>query len=93
MSELHSSHPDMVCMKGLSRIHGWFSNIDKRIEKVVIDCTECIKVTKTQAKAYIHLWSWPTKPFDRVHIDYFGPFFGKNYLLLVYQLNTANGSR
>ena len=30
-----------------------------------------------------HPWAWPSKPMDRVHIDYFGPFYGKTYLILV----------
>ena len=78
MSELHNSHPGMARMKGLSRIHVWFPNIAKRIEEEVTNCTECINVSKTPAKAYIHTWSRPTKAFDRVHIDYFGPFLGRN---------------
>ena len=82
MSELHSSHPGIVRMKGLSRIHVWFPNIDKYIEEVR-NCKECAEVTRQPAKAHIHLWNWPTNPFDRVHVDFFGPFYGKNYLILV----------
>ena len=38
---------------------------------------------KNLTKALIHPWGWAAKPFDRVHIDFFGLFFGKNYLILV----------
>ena len=31
----------------------------------------------------LHPWSWPTRPWQRVHIDFAGPLFGKTYLLLV----------
>lgn len=83
MRELHSSHPGIVRMKALSRIHIWFPNIDSHIEKEVRNCTQCAQVTRNPAKAYIHPWNWPTNPFDRVHVDFFGPFLGKHYLLLV----------
>ena len=33
-------------------------------------------------KTFIHPWSWPSKPFDRVHVDFF-TLHGQNYLLLV----------
>ena len=87
MNELHSSHPGIVRMKALSRIHVWFPNIDRRIEEEVRSCHQCAQATKNPVKAYVHPWNWPTNPFDRVHIDFLGPFlgpfFGKNYLILV----------
>ena len=35
LSELHKNHLGMSRMKSLSRIHIWFPNIDKEIEKLV----------------------------------------------------------
>ena len=83
LSELHSQHPGIVRMKALSRIHIWFPNIDKAIEDEVRSCHECAKQTKNPTKAIIHPWSWAAKPFDRIHIGFFGPFCGKIYLILV----------
>ena len=83
MNELHDQHPGIVRMKALSRIHVWFPNIDKAIEEKVNTCNDCKKVSRNPPKTFIHPWNWPTQPFDRVHIDFMGPFYGKNYLLLV----------
>ena len=47
------------------------------------NCKKCAEVTRQPAKAHIHPWNWPTNPFDRVHVDFFGPFYGKSYLILV----------
>ena len=70
MNELHCCHPGIVRMKGLSRIHVWFPNIDKHIEEEVRNCPECAQATKTPTKAYIHPWNWPFKPFDRISSDH-----------------------
>lgn len=70
MQELHSSHPGVVRMKALSRIHVWSPNIDKRIEQGVKNCAQYAPVARNPPKATIHPWNWPTNPFDRVHIDF-----------------------
>ena len=31
----------------------------------------------------MHAWSWPNKPWSRVHIDYAGPFMGKMFLVII----------
>ena len=54
MRELHVSHPGIVRMKGLSRIHVWFPNIDKQIEETVRNCAQCAVVKRNPTKAYLH---------------------------------------
>ena len=44
--ELHSGHQEMVRMKELNRIHGWFPNIDQQIKEELRNCKECTKMTK-----------------------------------------------
>ena len=29
----------------------------------------------------LHPWLWPTKPWQRIHVDFAGPFNGKTYFL------------
>ena len=83
IKELHWQHPGIVRMKALCRIHAWYPNIDKDIEQLVEKCCQCKKVENAPPKDTTHPWAWPSKPMDRVHIDYFGPFYGKTYLILV----------
>ena len=71
LAELHNGHHGVVRMKGLSRIHVWYPGIDKDIEQLVSRCHECSKNKNKPAKVFIHPWDWPTKPFDRVHVDFF----------------------
>ena len=81
LSELHINHPGIVRMKALSRIHVWFPGIDKNIETAVKSCYECNRNKNKPKKSFIHPWAWPSKPFDRVHVDFF-TFNDKDYLLL-----------
>ena len=81
LNELHNQHPGIVRMKALSRIHVWFPGIDSHIEQAVKRCSDCQRLSRDPIKAFIHPWDWPTRPFDRVHIDFFGPLFGINFLV------------
>ena len=69
--ELHKNHPGMSRMKSLSRLHIWFPNIDKEIEKLVKTCETCRKLSNSPNKSPPHPWHWSIEPMDRVHIDFF----------------------
>ena len=83
LQELHHQHPGIVRMKELSRIHAWFPGIDARIEKLVKSCPNCAKVANWPPKCKPHPWDWPTGPMDRIHLDFFGPFYGSCCLVMV----------
>ena len=70
-------------MKSLCRIHVWFPGIDQKVEDIVHSCRHCQKVANEPSSSIVHPWNWPTGPMDRVHVDFFGEFYGKNYLLMV----------
>jgi len=40
-------------------------------------------VKQAPPSAPLHPWVWPTKPWQRIHIDYAGPFQGNMYLVVV----------
>ena len=70
-------------MKALARNHVWWSGIDKELEALVKSCPDCAVVKQMSAKAPLHLWSWPTKLWERIHLDFTGPFMGKSFLIIV----------
>ena len=39
--------------------------------------------TLLQTTIPLHPWIWPAQPWQRIHIDYAGPFQGKYYFLVV----------
>nr|XP_039266275.1 uncharacterized protein K02A2.6-like [Styela clava] len=83
LDELHENHPGMVRMKSLARLHVWFPNIDERIEQKVRDCSNCQEVRSPANKTPGNPWIWPTKPWQRIHIDYAGPIMNENFLVVV----------
>ena len=40
-------------------------------------------VRNTPALAPLHPWLWPTKPWQRVHVDFAGPFMGRMFMVVV----------
>ena len=83
LDELHENHPGIVKMKAVARMHMWWLNIDSDIEGKVKNCVPCQQNRSPMAKAPPTPWRWPSKPWQRIHIDYAGPFMNKMYLIVV----------
>lgn len=83
LKQLHQTHSGMSRMKGLARSYMWWPGMDQDVEKVVQNCEVCQSFKKAPAQAPLHPWEWPGSPWERLHIDYAGPFMGKMYLVLV----------
>ena len=80
LSELHLNHPGMVRMKSLARLHVWWPNLDSDIEQTVRDCSDCQAMTPLKVN---NPWIWPTRPWQRLHVDFAGPFNGGMFLIVV----------
>ena len=79
LEELHQGHFGIVKMKALARSYVWWPGLDEDIAGVVKGCTECQSVRHLPAKAPLHPWVWPTSPWERVHVDFLGPFLGRMF--------------
>ena len=75
---LLEAHPGISHMKGLARGYVWWPGIDEELEKCVKSCETCQVNRKSPPAAPMHAWSWPNKPWSRVHIDYAGPLDGED---------------
>ena len=58
----------------------WFG---LEIAEIAKGCTSCHGVKDLPAVAPLHPWIWPAKAWQRVHVDFAGPFQGKMYLIMV----------
>ena len=75
---LHASR-----MKSLARCHVWWPCLDEEVEEVSKSCRSCQEVKSLPPTAPLHPWIWPDRPWQRVHVDFAGPFKGSMFLLLV----------
>ena len=71
LDELHQEHHVICHMKSLAREYLWWPGLDADIAQRVSGCHVCASVSKLPPKAPLHLWKWPTKPWERIHIDFF----------------------
>ena len=83
LKELHQSHPGIVRMKSLARLHVWWPEIDEDIERMVRACDSCNQQKDNVPHAPLHPWEYPSKPWQWLHADFAGPFFGKMWLIVV----------
>ncbi|PIK49152.1 hypothetical protein BSL78_13986 [Apostichopus japonicus] len=83
LKELHEGHPGMVRMKSLARGHVYWPRLDQQLEELVGSCDDCRQYQTLPPKAPVNPWRWPTEPWQRIHVDFAGPFLGSMFLLVV----------
>ena len=83
LKELHQGHPGVTRMKAIARSHFWWPGLDKEIEKTARICVSCQAVKQAPAAAPLHPWVWPSRPWQRIHVDFAGPFFNKMFFLVI----------
>lgn len=83
LKDLHSSHLGIVKMKSVARSYFWWPKIDNDIERIANSCSSCLLERANPAKSEIHNWHYPNSVWERLHLDYLGPFKEKMYLIVV----------
>lgn len=83
LEQLHVGHPGIVRMKNLARSFIYWPNIDRDIENHIRSCSNCALSGKTPVKTLLHSWPSTSQPWERIHIDYAGPFKNSNFLIVV----------
>ena len=69
-------------MKAIARSYLWWPNLDAEIELMVKNCEVCQSVRKAPPRAPLYQWRWPTRVWQRVHID-FAEKDGNSFLDLI----------
>ena len=83
LDELHAAHPGATHMKQIARSLIWWLGIDKDIEKTVKTCPQCQNHQNLPPTAPIQPWTWPTRPWSRLHADFAGPIQGSMLLIVI----------
>lgn len=82
LSLLHQGHFGIIRMKQLARRHCWWPRINSEIENMVKNCKAC-QVNQANPPAEYSPWPKPERPWERIHIDFAGPFMSRNWLIVV----------
>ena len=80
---LHNTHMGMTAMKGLARNYVWWPKLDSDIEETVRQCNICQMNQRQPNKAAPHPWRTAQNPWERVHLDFAGPFLGRMWMIVV----------
>ncbi|XP_055584973.1 uncharacterized protein K02A2.6-like [Uranotaenia lowii] len=83
LRQLHQGHPGMERMKSIARSFVYWPNIDDDVEDFVRRCSSCAQAVRDPRKTTLESWPLPSKPMERIHIDYAGPIDGFYYLVIV----------
>ena len=83
LAELHEGHPGASRMKGLARMYVWWPGVTKEIEEAVRHCPQCQQHQSSPPAALLQPWTWPTRPWAILHLDYAGPVEGKMILIII----------
>ena len=83
LNELHLTHSVMSQMKAIARSHVWWPGLVKAIKDLVRMCSSCQQTRSLPAKVPLHPWEWLARPWQRLHLDFAGPFLDKMYLLVI----------
>ena len=81
LKDIHQGHPGISKMKSLARSHFWWPGLDSDLEHLAKSCQSCQAVKQAPPAAHLQPWTWPAKPWERVHIDFAGPFLSKMFLV------------
>ena len=83
LEELHADHQGMNRTKALARTFVWWPNVDKDIEKKIRKCGGCALQQNNPKATNTHPWVYPETPWQRIHVDFAGPFLGHMFLIVV----------
>ena len=83
LNELHVGHPGMSKMKALARMYVWWPGLEKDIKISVKTCYGCQENQANPPGVPLKPWSWPSRPWSRIHIDYAGPFLSCIFLIII----------
>ena len=69
-------------MKQMACRYLWRPNVNRDVEIIAQNCLICRQTAKAPP-AEFQSWPQPKKPWERIHLDFAGPFLGKMWLICV----------
>ena len=82
----HESHQGLSNIKALLRTKTWFPGIDDRTKRTVHQCIPCQAIGKSNNPEPLRMTDMPFVPWQKVHLDFYGPLPSGQYLLVCIEL-------
>ena len=79
----HEGHQGSTSMKRYLRSLAWFPGMDKAVDTTVSECLACQAATKTHHRDPLIPSKPPSKPWEKLSTDHFGPLPDGKHLLVV----------
>ncbi|CAM4645669.1 unnamed protein product [Caretta caretta] len=83
LEQLHSGHCGIGRMKEIALSYFWWPGLDSAIEEKARACMLCQDVRSAPQWAPLHPEDWPDNPWQRINVDFTGPFEGNMFLVVV----------
>uniref|UniRef100_A0A914VIB5 RNA-directed DNA polymerase n=1 Tax=Plectus sambesii TaxID=2011161 RepID=A0A914VIB5_9BILA len=83
LAQLHDTHPGQTAMKRLARQRFWWLGMGKEIEKKTAQCDACKRMLTKTSKVPLQPWLAAQRPFQRLHINFAGPYLDAMWLIVV----------
>ena len=81
--ERHTRGPgSLLGRDGLACFKLDWKRIDEELDETTKHCLACQEQARHPSKTYA-TWSWPTGPWQWLHIEFAGPFLGQMFLIVV----------
>lgn len=83
LSELHKGHFGVTKMKSEARDRVWWPGLSADVERRAAACAVCAAQRAAPPRAPLTPWPYPSRPWQRVHIDFLGPIHNRMFLIVV----------
>ena len=83
LNALHEGHLGIVGMRSLAIYYVWWPGIDNDVEHCLKTCEPCQKNRRRPMEVPLFSWNLANGHWDRIHIDYAGPFEGYMWFVVV----------
>ena len=88
----HATHLGLSKTKALIREKVWFPKMDEMIQTTIKQCIPCQAVGKSNPHQPIESTEMPKGPWEKLHMDFYGPLPSGEYLLVVIDRYSINES-
>ena len=83
IQEVHTGHMGCSKMKQLARRYVWWPGLDAELEDLARGCSACVEKRSAPPRSTLHPWEPTSGPWERLHVDFAGPFQETMILVVV----------